>query len=201
MHNNTKENSPLSINWNQVKNSLQVALKYEELDFLSSKDHSGLLISTLNFKVNNKGFIKLAEDLYIKFSFGYVPDRLVIKELPHNVLKIGFSPKNKLVSWTVFLDLPFTKILSGDIFIESTSTFISKELEGMYYSIIVTSRNPLSSSSQDRNIIHKIIEKAKKNDFIAADKFKYFHSPNIDGLRNKNEYFAGTGSNITRKSY
>jgi len=138
----------------------------------------------------------------MKLIISNVNRKLEEKALPGNVLKISVDSKSGIVSFAIFPEEAFARLISGEIHIEAASMFTSPQLKGYSYSLVVTNRNELINNntiiSAGKNINNEI-KRYKTKDFMDADKYRYGNSPNTDGHRMIHEYFAGSGSNMRTK--
>lgn len=130
----------------------------------------------------------------MKLEIGVIPKNFRKREVSYDLLKIAVDTKKQIISWSINTKSQFAPILNGDIRIYSTSLFQSVALNGLFYSLTVFNHHPNKINKMTNSSLS--IEQMKSRDIRFADQFRYTVSPNTDSSRNKNEYLAGTASNI-----
>ncbi len=181
--------------WYEEKHQIEITVNYDELisyyrsNTSSTKDFytTDSVFSCIN------GFIKVKPELYIKFSIGVKPKKMIATDLPKDSYQIEINRKNKHAVISVFPTQSFIELLTREDQLQLTAALRSQELYGVHYDLIVSSK-PFRKTSN-----HKNVQELIARDLIEADRFSYGISPNTDSTRHKNEYFSGTGSNIGRR--
>lgn len=151
----------------------------------------GIFFSTTDLPGNQNGYIRLNSKLFIKLTVCHSSVSTEYRQTINDVIKVFVHTDKKQIRIGFDGNLVTRLLKSPFKLIEATVPFLAYELKGNYFSLIIVSKIP-NSTKQDIQNPQKILS----TDLRIADQFRYDSSPNIDGQRSKNEFLAGTGSNI-----
>ncbi|MCA0970578.1 hypothetical protein LCM20_08270 [Halobacillus litoralis] len=175
--------NPLKVRKKGV-NQLVITLAYQFFNYQSIP-----VFSTEGMSGNEHGFLLIEDGLYVKLTI-----RKVTSQAPPNTsekrLKTSVDTKRRKVNWTIDL-----KQISSNHSFKAYAPFKSPDLEGLAYSLEVTSGTQKSRTMNKR----ELNANQRRKDFQLADQYQYGISPNTDSIRDTQEYLAGSGSNLGRR--
>ncbi|RFU63678.1 hypothetical protein D0469_19320 [Peribacillus saganii] len=178
------------------KKTLVVTLNYSRFEKLENLYKTSVVFSTANNVDNINGFFKLDNDLYIKLLIIHESGRNFSPDIENPYkYKIKVDQLSKTITWSIY-EHAFKRVSSTFVTANIKTKFRSSALPGLYSDLVITSdkRNLIQT---DKKITDgRDISSLKQKDFAEADRFSYTISPNLDGNRSRNEYFAGSGRNI-----
>jgi hypothetical protein len=184
------ENCKLKISLKEQYKKLQISFCYRdylkrEVNFFSTSEVS-----------STTGFIRATPlNFYFKFTLQKYFDNFPKLHSDLDYVKISVDSKKMVINWGISYENAYQLI--GQKLVNLNGTFKINELQDHYYELIILNEKQmkalLTKSTNNTQKVHL------NRDFKYADKYRYSLTPNTDGNRTYNEYFAGSGSNIGGK--